>query len=130
MRRLPLILIGLTLTVLLSVTAWGARASKATFVPPAETGTIYTVIDYDRADGRAQLTRINVDWGSARRARVVKPPYNVCSDTTPAGVVLKIRHNRPDSVPLTLTTTGTIVRGPYQGEPPAELLHACYKLVM
>jgi hypothetical protein len=131
MRKLPLTA-GLALTVLLSVAAWGARdgVSKATFVPPAETGTIYMVIDYARANGKAQPTHITVDWGNARRTRIAKPPYHVCSDTTPAGVVLKIRHNRPDSVPLVLNTTGTIVRGPYQGEPPAEVLHACYRLIL
>ncbi|MFL6196655.1 MAG: hypothetical protein ACJ75H_20905 [Thermoanaerobaculia bacterium] len=131
MRKLPLT-VGLALTVLLSVAAWGARewASKATFTPPAETGTIFTVIDYARAGGRAQATYINVEWGSVRRTRIVKPPYRGCSDSTPAGVVLKIRHNRPDSVPLTVSTTGAIVRGPFQGEPPLELVHACYRLVL
>jgi len=30
---------------------------------------------------------------------------------------------------VTIVTTGTIVRGPYQGDLPLELLHPCYKLV-
>ena len=66
--------------------------------------------------------------GRASRRITVAPPYRVCAETEAAGIVLKMRHPLPDQVPLTITTTGTIVRGPYQGEPPLELLSACYRL--
>jgi hypothetical protein len=73
---------------------------------------------------------VNVDWGLASRRVVVAAPYRgACSSTTPSGFVLKLRHPRPDTTPLTITTTGTIVRGPYQGDIPLEVLNACYKLV-
>jgi hypothetical protein len=43
--------------------------------------------------------------------------------------VVRFRHFTADSVPLTLTTTGRIVRGPYQGGMPVEALHRCYQVV-
>ncbi|HEY0512679.1 MAG TPA: hypothetical protein VGH73_12290 [Thermoanaerobaculia bacterium] len=122
----------LSIAILLALAAPAAfaahRTTTASFVPPAETGTIFTVINYDHAFGRTQGTVVNVDWGAASRRITVAPPYRTCAETPAAGIVLKLRHPRPDSVPLTITTTGTIVRGPYQGDPPLELLSACYHL--
>jgi hypothetical protein len=86
------------------------------------------VINFERAGDRAQATYVNISWGSVRRQIVVAPPYQACAETPAAGIVLKLRHPRPDSVPLTVSTTGTIVRGPYQGDVPLELLSACYRL--
>lgn len=130
MRKLPALALLLILT---AATAFAARRSVATaasFTPPAEPGVIYTIVDFPRDAGRAQSAMVNVDWGLASRRLVVAAPYRgVCSQSTPSGFVLKLRHPRPDVVPLTITTTGTIVRGPYQGDAPLELLNACYKLV-
>jgi hypothetical protein len=132
MRKLyssPVVLLAfLLLAVIVPAFAARARFATARFIPPAEPGQIFTVINYDRAGGRTQVTGINVDWGRASRRITVAPPYRVCAETEAAGIVLKMRHPRPDQVPLTITTTGTIVRGPYQGEPPLELLSACYRL--
>jgi hypothetical protein len=132
MRKLYSSPIALLTVVLLAVIvpAFAARArfSTARFIPPAEAGQIFTVINYGRASGRTQPTVVNVEWGSASRRITVSPPYRLCAQTEASGIVLKMRHPRPDQVPLTITTTGTIVRGPYQGDPPLELLSACYKL--
>ncbi|HET9212804.1 MAG TPA: hypothetical protein VFR03_20525 [Thermoanaerobaculia bacterium] len=129
MRRLPALAL---LLILVATTAFAARrsiATSASFTPPPERGVIYTVIDFPRASGRAQAAMVKVDWGLASRRLVVAAPYRgVCSETTPSGFVLKLRHTRPDSVPLTITTTGTIVRGPYQGDVPLELVSPCYRL--
>ena len=116
---------------LLASTATVAWAAQARYTPPAETGLIYTVINFDRAGGRAQHTYVNLDFGTLHRRVIVPAPYNQspCSRSTPSGFVLRTRHNQPDSEQLALSTTGAIVRGPYQGEPPVELLSACYKLV-
>jgi hypothetical protein len=126
----------LSTTILLTLVTSAAVAiaapiSKASFTPPAETGQIFTVINYDRAAGQAQATYVTVDWGTIHRQNVIAAPYggSSCKSTTPSGFVFKLRHNQPGSTPLTLTTTGTIVRGPYQGEMPLEVLHPCYKLV-
>jgi hypothetical protein len=107
--------------------AWAA--SNASFTPPAETGTIFVVINYPMASGRAQHTHIQVDWGSIHKTRVIAPPYGVCGHSSPAGIVFKIRHSQPGSAPMTITTNGTIVRGPFQGQTPVEVLNACYKLM-
>jgi len=113
--------------------AWGARtrASVATFTPPAEPGLIYTVINYSRAAGATQNTLVSVSWGNFHNNVVVSAPYlsNPCSTSTPSGFVYRIRNNQGLSTPLMLSTSGTIVRGPFQGDVPMELLHACYRLV-
>ena len=132
MRKLhssPIVLLTFVLLAVI-VPAFAARArfASASFIPPAEPGLIFTVINYDRGAGRTQPTGVNVNWGSASRRITVVPPDRTCAQTPAAGIVLRLRHPRPDQVPLTITTTGTIVRGPYQGEPPLELLSACYRL--
>jgi hypothetical protein len=124
----------LILLISAAAVAWAtkpAKASTATYVPPSEPGLIYTVINYSRAGGTAQHTLVSVDWGNFHNNVVVPPPYlsNPCSTSTPAGFVLRVRNNQGDSTPFKLTTNGTIVRGPFQGDVPMELLHACYRLV-
>jgi hypothetical protein len=128
MRKASLLTV-LSLALLLSaVAAWAATAR---FVPPAEPGHIWTVINFRTANGKAQPASVSVSWDRARKTIIVPAPSyaSPCLNTTPSGFVFRLRHANADSVPLTITTTGTIVRGPYQGEPPLELLHACYKLV-
>lgn len=130
MRKLHL---GLALLLIAIAPAAFARQrpAKAVFTPPPEPGVIFVVIDFARASGIAQGTTVDVSWGNASRKVVAGAPYHgPCSETTPAGFVLKMRHPRPDSVPMTITTNGTIVRAPYQGDPPLELLGACYRLMM
>jgi hypothetical protein len=135
MRRTQLSAL-VVLTVLISATAvaWAAKqpkASVATYVPPSEPGLIYTIIEFNRPGGRAQNTPVTVNWGDVHRNFVVSAPYaaNPCSTSTPSGFVFRLRNNQGDSTPLTITTSGTIVRGPFQGDVPMELLHACYRLV-
>jgi hypothetical protein len=121
----------LLLTILLlagASAAFAVRYAAFRFTPPAEPGVIYTVINFDRAGGRAQPTYVNLVWGDVHRQLVVNPPYRTCAETPAAGIVFKLRHPRPDSVPLTLSTTGTVVQGPYQGDVPAALLSACYRI--
>jgi len=125
--RVPQLSAVILLVVLVgsSALAW---ASTATFTPSNQPGQIFTVIDFPRARGRAQALRISVETGNAVRNITIAAPYtaNSCSTSTPSGIVFRLRSS---STPITIVTTGTIVRGPYQGEPPLELLHPCYKLV-
>lgn len=123
--------LSIAILLILVTSAAAATDNTATYTPPAETGQIFTVINYSRSAGRAQHTYVTVDWGTVHRQLIVPAPYgrNPCARTTPSGFVVKLRHNTPDSTPLTLTTTGTIVKGPYQGDVPLELLNACYKLM-
>jgi len=128
--RIPLLSTAVLLTLLTPAVAFHHRAPAPTgYLPPAEPGDIYTVIDFARVRGTNEPTSVTAIFGDRRRDLVVAPPYRECTDTTPAGIVLRVRHFTPDSVPLTVTTTGTIVRGPYQGDLPLEVLHRCYKLV-
>jgi hypothetical protein len=129
----PILALLFVVAVLAASTAFARRAPKADgarFVPPPEAGVIYTVIDFERAGGINQGTVVQIQQGSVNRKVTVGAPYNgPCADTTPAGFVLKIRHPRPDQVPLTLTTNGTIIRPPYQGDLPLEAIAACYHIV-
>lgn len=113
----------LTILILGAVAAWAANGS---FTPPPVQGTIFAVINADRSPG-AITTTIRVDWGPFHRSVTRGNPYGNCSGRI-AGFVLMIRHTQPDSNLFTLTTTGTIARAPYQGEPPPEVSHSCYKL--
>jgi hypothetical protein len=127
MRKTPLSAI-LTLAILTlgALAAWGATAS---FTPPPQQGTIFAVINFDRALGANQSTSVSVSWGPFQRKDVVGRPYGRCASASPAGFVLMIRHFEPDSNPFVLTTSGTIARAPYQGEAPPEISHACYKFL-
>jgi hypothetical protein len=133
--RKPQLSAVLILILLASVAAVARTAprkgSAATYVPPAEPGLIYTIINFNRTGGRTQNTPVTVSWGDIHRSFVVAAPYavNPCSTSTPSGFVFRLRNNQGDSTPLTITTSGTIVRGPFQGDVPMELLHACYRSV-
>jgi hypothetical protein len=127
--RKPCLSAVLVMGIILSATI-GAWAATATYDPPAPAGTVFAVVNYDRANGTIAPTSVTLDWGSIHRKRIVVPPYQRCDNTSPAGFVVKIRHRGPASEPLTLSTTGDIVRGPFQGALPLEVLHPCYKLVL
>ena len=116
----------LAFLILAAVAVWADTGSLA----PVEPGQVFTVINYKRAEGRAQPTSVTVTSGTLRKSKTVIPPYRRCDTTVPAGFVLKLRIQRPSSEPLTVSTNGTLVRGPFSGEMPLEVLHACYKLVL
>src|SRR5436309_16132394 len=119
MRKLTTLALLLILTAATAFAARQSVATSASFTPPAQAGVIYTVIDFPRASGLAQSAVVNEDLGLASRRVVVGASYRGgCSSPTPSGFVLKLRHPRPDTVPLTVTTPGRIVRGPYQGDVP------------
>ncbi|HKI02201.1 MAG TPA: hypothetical protein VKK31_09485 [Thermoanaerobaculia bacterium] len=114
----------IVLVILASATTlWAATAS---FTPRPGGGQIFTVINFDQAFGQNQPTYVTIDWGSTHRTKLVTPYGRSCRRVFPAGFVLKLRQG--GTGPLKITTTGTIVRGPYQGELPLELLNACYRL--
>jgi len=70
---------------------------------------------------------MTVDWGSFHRNVILCNPYGNCSGPI-AGFVLMVRNTMPSGNLFTLTTNGRIVRAPYQGDPPPEISHACYRL--
>ena len=109
-----------------ALTVW---AASSTFSPPPHDGTIFAVVNFDRTLGANRNTNYTVSWGTYRKTATVIHPYGNCSSASPAGFVLMVRHFDTDTTPFTLSTSGTIVRGPYQGQAPPEISHACYKLV-
>jgi hypothetical protein len=116
--------------VLAALTAGTAAVwavTTATYTPN-QPGTIYTVIDFDRAQGRAQPTYVTLDWGQVHRKILAAPYGRSCRTAVPSGFVLKLRPTTGGGGTLKISTTGKIIRGPYSGEPPLELLDACYKL--
>jgi len=124
----PWLPVVVALTLLTSAAAVArVKLNTARYNPPAETGIIYTIIDFPRVQGRNQGVLVEVDWGTTQR-RFMASPYGRCQLTSPSGFVFKLRHRRSGSVPLRISTTGTIIRGPYQGEIPMEVLHPCYRL--
>lgn len=117
----------LPILVLSAITAWGAaRVQSANFMPPPQTGDIFAVINADRSPG-ATTTSISARMGSVQKSANRGNQYGNCSGALSGWVVL-VRHTRPGSLPFALSTTGTIVRRPYQGAPPPEVGHACYKV--
>jgi hypothetical protein len=118
--------LGVLLATLTAAAVWGV---SATYTPPAQTGTIYTVINYKRSLGTAVNTSLSVVWGTFQRSGPISAPLDSCSQSIPAGFVLKLQHTKADSVPLTVSTDGTFARTPYQGAAPPEISHPCYKTV-
>lgn len=125
MRRLRLSAVLMLAILALTSLAWAATAA---FTPPAQPGNIFAVVSYDRTGGASRTTSITVTWGQSRMTKTVAHPYGSCASTSPTGFVLLVR-NAGNTSPFEISTNGTIVRGPYQGEPPAEISHACYKFV-
>jgi len=119
---------GIWLAMLAAVTS-AVWAATATYTPPPQTGTIYTVINYKRAFGTTVGTFVSVTWGTFQKSGTISAPLGSCSQSIPSGFVLKLQHTKADSVPLTVSTDGTFVRTPYQGAAPAEVNHPCYKVV-
>jgi hypothetical protein len=115
------IVLTLTILVLGALAAWGATAS---FTPSPQGGDIFAVINANRS---ARSTTISVTWGSFRTTVGRGNQYGNCAGPM-SGWVLLVRNTKPGSNLFTLTTSGTIVRPPYQGPPPPEVSHSCYKL--
>lgn len=115
---------------ILALSAMGARGvtriQTTSFTPAPQTGDVFTVINADRSAG-ATTTQISVASGPAQRSVNHGNPSGDCAGVI-AGWVLLVRQTRPESQPLTISTTGTIVRSPYQGLPPPEASHSCYRV--
>jgi hypothetical protein len=127
--RIALLAVGILIVLLTPATAAREEAAAATYTPPAEPGTIFTVIDAPQRGGEAEPFTVSETMGVQHRQLTVGAPYPHCRHTTPTGAVVRFRHFTADSQPMTLQTTGTIIRGPYQGSLPPEALHSCYQSV-
>jgi hypothetical protein len=126
--RKTLLMLTLFLLLLAPARAAVRRADTVSYTPPAQPGDIFTVIDFARSGSTAEETTISEVMGERGRDLTVVP-YPSCAHVTPAGVVVRFRHFDAATTPLTISTSGQIVRGPYQGSLPMEALHRCYQLV-
>jgi serine/threonine protein kinase len=132
------VMLGATaVAVALAAVTVGKPAEEAvTFSPPAEVGSVYTVVSYCTAFGVPQPTKLAVRWGawSTSDTIAVAPKRGASSA---AGFVLRLGHTNPDSYPLTVTTGPSrfgnrgcgISNGPYQGPPPPQWNDERYKRV-
>jgi hypothetical protein len=88
----------------LPLTVW---ADSRTYPPPPKKGVIFVVIkakDYSSMNVK-HSTKVSVKWGSYSRSK----SFPGMTRMTPmVGVVIRLRHDKNDSVPLTVTTDGTI----------------------
>ena len=111
----------LILTAGSTLAAWRATAS---FTPRPNSGPVFAVINADHGAG-AKTTSFSVGSGSFRTSVIRGNGYGRCAGAA-NGWVLMVPN--PASGPFTLSTTGTIVRPPYQGIAPPEVGHPCYKV--
>jgi hypothetical protein len=130
-KRIPLLTVLIVLASLapLSVRAAARKPGPTQYTPPASPGDIYVILDYARVRGAAQTTSIDATLDGRHRSLTVGEPYADCETSSPAGIVFRMRHYTSDTTPFTLTTSGTVVRPPYQGGVPIEATHRCYRLV-
>lgn len=113
-------LIFVTVLTLLGI-SFVALADSRGYTPPAQTGYIYTVINYKRTALKTETTSISVRWGGYNKSDSVRPPQILPGRALSAkGFILRLRHTKNDAVPLTVETNGRIIHGPYQGDPPSQ----------
>jgi len=117
----------LTLILLAAVVVWADTATFNPNAPGNAPGSVFTIINYRTVQGHIQPTSVVVSTDTSRRKTTIIPPYLRCDETIPAGFVLKMRRVLPGT---TISTNGQIVRGPFSGDMPVEVLHPCYKLVL
>lgn len=88
----------------LPLTVW---ADTRTYTPPPKQGVIFIVIAARGYNSRNvnHSTKVSVKWGRYSRSK----SYPSMTRMTPMrGIVIRLRHDNNDSVPLTVTTDGTI----------------------
>jgi hypothetical protein len=90
----------------------GGSSDTRSYLPPGEPGYIYVVIAHERPAGKE--TVVGVRWGAWRQTGRFTP------SSPSLGLVLRLRHAKWDRVPLTITTDGRIIYGPFQGTAPGQ----------
>ena len=107
-----------------------AVAATATYTPPPQPGTVYVVVAY-KFGLKLDKTTVAAKWGGWSKQETFTPPglAGTCMLNLAAGVVIKMSHAKADSIPLTVSTDGTIVTGPFQGSPPSQWTNNCFRQV-
>jgi hypothetical protein len=114
----------------LALASLGAAAplQERWFTPPPRPGYIYVVVRYAGPAAQPVPTNFAVQWGGWRRSSVI-PVAQARGGVVPEGLVVRLRHYKPDSVPMRVETDGTILRGPYQGAPPVDWTRPAFRLL-
>jgi len=83
-------------------------AETRSYTPPPKQGVIFVVVrlkGYSSRDIIRHSTNVNIKWGNYQRSK----RYPTMTTTRPiVGVVIRLRHDNNDSVPLTVETNGQI----------------------
>lgn len=90
-------------------------AESQTWSPPARVGKIYIIIRHKKSFPPTK-TNVSVRWGKWSKSGTFDAAGWRYSRE---GFIIRLDHKKNDSVPLTVSTSGTIVQI-YQGEPPAQ----------
>lgn len=105
--------------VLLCLTAlpMSTMADSKTFPPPPKKGTIYVIIKFTKGLGVTPMDHnVSIRWGNWSKNGRFNPGGGILPKL---GVVIRLKHSKDDSVPLTVDTEGAIQRI-FQGDPPSE----------
>jgi len=98
----------------LPLTVW---ADSRTWPPPPQKGTIYVIVQFTKGLGvLPQDTNVSIRWGNWNRSGRFNPGGG---RTGKYGFVIRLKHTKNDSVPLTVNTDGSI-QSIYQGDEPGE----------
>lgn len=90
-------------------------ADTQTFHPPAEKGYIWVIIQHKKSFPPMD-TKVSIKWGKwSKEASFSAARFRYSYE----GVVIRLTHSKDDSVPLTVSTDGTIVNI-YQGDKPSQ----------
>ncbi len=83
-----------------------AHADARRYTPPPSQGVIFVIVSFKGYSSRNIVnrgTKVEVSWGNFRRSDRFSPrPAGM------AGVVIRLRHDNRDSVPLLVNTDGNI----------------------
>jgi len=102
------------------LTVW---ADSRSYTPPAQKGNIYIVIRFTKGGGvLPQDTNVSIRWGNWSKSGRFNPGGG---RTGKDGFVIRLRHAKNDSVPLTVSTDGSI-QNIYQGDEPREWSNGNY----
>lgn len=94
-------------------TVW---AETQSWTPPPEKGTVWVIVRFTKGYGIVPTNHnVSIQWGNWQKSGV----FRTGGRTPKEGFVIRLRHTKNDSVPITVSTDGRIVRI-YQGDAPRE----------
>ena len=97
---------------ILPLSVW---AETQTITPPSEKGFIWIVIRHKKSYPPMN-TNVSIQWGRwSKKESINAAGFRYSYE----GVVIRLRHSKNDSVPITVSTDGSILKF-YQGNEPSQ----------